>query len=358
MINCIRKVADTLGDELIIAKLKAASAIVDLNDQLFKQAAWKFLELSPSLGSQFNAAVSAEDIGMYASICALATFDRAELRSKLVDNKAFVNTYLNLLPDFKALVMSFYGGQYGTAMKLLAAVRPRLLGDLHLHSRVSTLLDMISERMLLQFFSAYCTVDLTRMAQDLQMDPAALEQSLVRLISSGKLSARIDAQAGTLHRRTKDVRRTTLEKVTSLSKVHAAAIKRDILRLSLLQQGFVVGDADEGATGTGSAGASAGGAEGSAGVGGGGRATPPLHGQYSGGPEDFADFGSSSYAHAVPMLHPSGGMAGQGDSDSEHNDVDMEFYDSAMGAHGAHSVSQQHSQASAGGFMDESGDEI
>lgn len=335
VVNFIGKVTDTLGDELIVAKLKAASALVDLNDQQFKQAAWKFLEVSPSLGNQFNVAVSAEDIGMYASICALATFDRSELRAKLVDNKSFVNTYLSLLPDFKALVMSFYGGQYGTAMKLLAAVRPRLLCDLYLHGSVSTLLNMISERMLLQFFNAYCTVDLNRMAQDLQMNPAVLEQSLVRLISSGKLSARIDAQSGTLHRRSKEVRQTTLEKVTSLSKVHAAAIKRDILRLSLLQQGFVVGDAEEGATGNG-----------------GGRATPPMQAQssYGNGPEDFTS--SSAFANAVPMHgaeFEGGGL----------DEVDMEFYNYDAGALGGHhSVSQPQSQASMGDYLGDMDDDM
>lgn len=356
--NFIGKVTDTLGDDLIVAKLKAAAALVDMNDQHFKQAAWKFLELNPLLGNQFNNVVSAEDIAMYASICALATFDRAELRTKLVDNKAFVNTYMNLLPDVKALVMSFYGGQYGTAMKLLSALRPHLLCDMYLHSHVSALLDMIAERMLLQFFSAYCTVDLQTMAQNLQMDRAVLEQALVRLISSGKLAARIDAQAGTLHRRSQDVRRTTLEKVASLSKVHAAAIKRDILRLSLLQQGFAVGDAAA--------------EDHAAGSGGGRTATPPAgsHGQGSqfGGMEEYggSSAGNSSHAHAVPTYHQ-GGSADQhlnhqyqqqqyyqqqGGSDNEANDVDMEYYNyesTAAASHGVSNVSQLHSQASPSG---------
>jgi hypothetical protein len=104
---------------------------------------------------------------------------------------------------------------------------------------------MIRERMLLQSFAPYCSVDLARMGSQLQLEPAALEDALVELISSGKLAARIDARANTLVRRERNVREETLKKVLSASTVHGHAIRRDILRLSMLQQGFVVGGAVE-----------------------------------------------------------------------------------------------------------------
>jgi COP9 signalosome complex subunit 1 len=186
-------------------------------------------------GNQFNTVLSAQDVALYGTICALATFD----------NKAFVNAYLNLAPDVKSLAFSFYNGQYAAALQALNAVRPRLLCDLYLHSSVDKLVAMMRERMLLQSFAPYCSVDLSRMASQLQLEPAALEDALVELISSGKLAARIDARANTLVRRERNVREETLKKVLSASTVHGHAIHRDILRLSLLQQGFVVGGAVE-----------------------------------------------------------------------------------------------------------------
>ena len=189
--NFVSKVTDAAGDDVVIAKLKVASAMADLYDQQYHAAALKFLDVNPVLGNQYNNVASAEDIAIYASICALATFDRTELRTKLVDNKSFLNAYLSLVPDFKTMVLGFCGGDYGQAFKVLNSVRPRLLYDLYLHSNVTQLVHMISERMLLQYFAPYSAVDLGRMASSLHLDAKTLEAALVRLISSGRLAARI-----------------------------------------------------------------------------------------------------------------------------------------------------------------------
>eukprot|EP00428_Durinskia_dybowskii_P079647 CAMPEP_0170442566 /NCGR_PEP_ID=MMETSP0117_2-20130122/47492_1 /TAXON_ID=400756 /ORGANISM="Durinskia baltica, Strain CSIRO CS-38" /LENGTH=429 /DNA_ID=CAMNT_0010703175 /DNA_START=268 /DNA_END=1557 /DNA_ORIENTATION=+ len=243
--NFIGKVVDDLGDDVVIGKLQAASALVDLNDRKFQSAAMKFLNVNPMLGNQFNTTISEEDIAMYGSILAIATFERADLRSRLIENKPFINTYLNLAPDFKALAMAFYSGDYPSAIQKLKEVQPRLLCDIHLNSHVKSLMLKIDERMLLQYFSPYCSLDLSRMATHLQMTPTALEDSLVELISSGKLAARIDLRTNTLHRRERNLRSDTVAKVLAVSNVHSNAICRDILHLSMAKQGFALGDMGE-----------------------------------------------------------------------------------------------------------------
>ena len=263
--NFINKVTDTLGDDVIIAKLKVASGLVELQDRQFKKAGYRFLEVNSLLGNTSNTTISNQDIGIYATICALATFDRNELRLKLIENKGFCNTYLNNLPDFKTLALSFYNRDHIKTLNILNSIRPRLLCDMYLHNSVDSLLDSIKEGMLLQYFTPYCTVNLNNMAEQMQMTYESLEDRLVELISSDKLNARIDASSRTLYRRSTDMKTQSLEKLLSLSTVHTHAIKRDILKLSMLQQGFVVGNEQEegieigaygtvGAYGTGSAG--------------------------------------------------------------------------------------------------------
>jgi COP9 signalosome complex subunit 1 len=249
--NFASKVADTMGDDVVVGKLKVGSALVDLNERHFKAAAVKFLEVPPVLGNQFNNVVSEQDIAVYGTICALATFDRSELRSRLIENKPFINAYLNLVPDFKAMALGFYNGDYASAFSMLEAVRPRLLCDMYLNAQVDSLVAQLRERLLLQYFTPYSCVDLARMAAQLQMQPTALEDALVELISSGKLAARIDAGSNTLQRRERNVRDNTLQKVLSGATVHAHAIRRDIFRLSMLQQGFVLGDGEDGGGGRG-----------------------------------------------------------------------------------------------------------
>ena len=114
------------------------------------------------------------------------------------------------------------------------ALQPRLLLDMCLLGHVDELLDLIADRIVTQYFAPYCVVDLARMGQAIQ------------IISNDQLSARIDPQTNTLHRRSQDVRQATLQRVACLSKVHTSALKRDILRLSLIQQNFIVGETEGG----------------------------------------------------------------------------------------------------------------
>lgn len=49
-------------------------------------------QVSPELASSFNDVASQQDVALYGGLCALASFDRAELKSKLIDNGALPST--------------------------------------------------------------------------------------------------------------------------------------------------------------------------------------------------------------------------------------------------------------------------
>ncbi len=247
--NFINKVTDTAGDVVLSSKVKAASGVVALHDGLFKTAALKFLEVDFELGNQFNSTVSDEDIGLYGTICALATFSRQELRRHFVEKKAFLNNYTSLSPEVKTLALGFIHGKYESCLKQLEALKPRLLLDVHLSRYASSLTTMIAEKILVQYFAPYKAVSLTRMAAALGMSYAQLEASLASLIASGRIPARIDSQGQTLHRTSEDSRRRMVDRVVALTKAHTSAVKRDMLRLSLLQQGLAVESAAEGGGG-------------------------------------------------------------------------------------------------------------
>lgn len=62
------------------------------------QAARKFVEVAPELGSSFDRVVSPEDIAVYGGLCALATFSREEMKRKVLDNTSFKH-FLDLVPQ-------------------------------------------------------------------------------------------------------------------------------------------------------------------------------------------------------------------------------------------------------------------
>jgi hypothetical protein len=99
--------------------------------------------------------------------------------------------------------------EYGPCLSYLqpgSALRRDLEIDLHLHSHVSTLLDMIRDRCIVQYFQPYSSVSLEKMGCVFGCSVKEMEEVVSKLISSGggmdgmKLGGRvrIDAYAKTL----------------------------------------------------------------------------------------------------------------------------------------------------------------
>ncbi|KAI5394862.1 hypothetical protein KIW84_061475 [Lathyrus oleraceus] len=68
-------------DPIIISKLRCAAGLTNLEAKKYKLASRKFLETGPELGSHYNDVIASQDVATYGELCALATFDRAELKS-------------------------------------------------------------------------------------------------------------------------------------------------------------------------------------------------------------------------------------------------------------------------------------
>lgn len=226
-------------DGAVNPKIKAAAALVLLIEGHFKAAAKKFLEVGWGTGESFSTIIAPEDIAVYGTLCALATLDRSDIRKSTVDNTAF-KSFLELVPNIKHIVHCFFAGKYGECLVYLDRIESELKLDIHLSKHVPSLISQITERLILLYFSPYSSVDMVRMATSLNMNIMQLEKSVATLIASEKISARIDSQSKTLHRRQYDVRSVTIDKVERLSAKHLREIKRGVLRLSVMQQGFQV----------------------------------------------------------------------------------------------------------------------
>ena len=71
------------ADPTLVAQLRVAAGLAFLESKKYKLAARKFIEVSPELGGQFSEVASAQDVALYGGLCALASFDRAELKAKV-----------------------------------------------------------------------------------------------------------------------------------------------------------------------------------------------------------------------------------------------------------------------------------
>ena len=76
---------DAASDAVLCSQLRLAAGLAHLEGKKYRQAARKFLEVSVEHASNYSEIASAQDIATYGGICALASFDRSELRTKLIE---------------------------------------------------------------------------------------------------------------------------------------------------------------------------------------------------------------------------------------------------------------------------------
>ena len=131
---------------------------------------------------------------MYGGLCALAEFDRTELKQWVIDEGCSFRQYLELCPDVREIVGDFYCSRYPSCLKTLAKLSEELVYDLHLSAHVELLQEKIRSRALIQYTSAYLKLDLVLMAEAFNTDLIALEAEVAKLIMGGDVAMRIDSE--------------------------------------------------------------------------------------------------------------------------------------------------------------------
>jgi COP9 signalosome complex subunit 1 len=172
-----------------------------------------FVSVSLDLTNQFCSVVSAEDLAMYGALLGLATLDRDKLHSLVIDGPfkgrlevcfpvmavssftirplllhslLLVNTSIQLVPAMRDVLRHYSLAEYGPCISVLqGTVRRDILLDIHLHSHVTALLDMIRDRCIVQYFRPYSSVSLEKMGKVFGCNETDMEEIVARLIISG-----------------------------------------------------------------------------------------------------------------------------------------------------------------------------
>eukprot|EP01133_Synstelium_polycarpum_P010566 gene10566-12291_t len=193
VINYVTKAEQTPDlDQASLAKLRSAVGLANLENGKYNLAAKKFIEAPFDISGNLSDMLSAQDIAIYGGLCALATFDRAELKKKVIDHPVFRN-YLELVPEIRELINDFYNSKYSSCLNYLEKLKPTLQLDLHLHDHLDKLYQRIRSKSLVQYFSPFSSIDLNTMATAFNTTVAALEKEISKLIMDDSISARIDS---------------------------------------------------------------------------------------------------------------------------------------------------------------------
>ncbi|KAG6748036.1 hypothetical protein POTOM_047931 [Populus tomentosa] len=220
-----------------VSKLRCAAGLAHLEAKKYKLAARKFLEVSPELGNSYNEVIAPQDVATYGGLCALASFDRAELKSKVIDNPNFRN-FLELVPEVRELIHDFYSSHYASCLDYLGNLKANLMLDIHLHDHVQTLYDQIRNKALIQYTHPFVSVDLHMMANAFKTTVAGLGKELEALIADNQIQARIDSHNKILYARHADQRNATFQRVLQTGNEFDRDVRAMLLRANLIKHEY------------------------------------------------------------------------------------------------------------------------
>ncbi|EFH42774.1 hypothetical protein ARALYDRAFT_919561 [Arabidopsis lyrata subsp. lyrata] len=176
-------------ESIVAAKVTCACALGNMGLQRYKTAAREFLDVSCGLGDTFNEVILPRDVAIYGGLCALATYDRSEIKARtqgvLANNHAW--RVLGFAPEIRKIITEFHKGHYTYCLNYLQSIKPNLLLDIYAFKHVERLFDQIREKALLEYAQPFESLNLDTMAREFNSSVSGLEKELVVLITDNKL---------------------------------------------------------------------------------------------------------------------------------------------------------------------------
>jgi len=173
--------------------LAAADGLAHMDSDDYCGAAMIFLNTDPGMGASANTIMSPNDIATYGGLCALATMNRNEMQTKVLENSSF-RTYLELEPHIRRAITFFVNSRYSACLSILESYRTDYLLDIHLHRHIDTLYHLIRSKSIVQYFIPFSCVTLDSLNEQFAAPGKTIEKELVQMIQRGELEARIDTQ--------------------------------------------------------------------------------------------------------------------------------------------------------------------
>ncbi|KXS17797.1 FUSCA protein FUS6 [Gonapodya prolifera JEL478] len=225
---------DAAERPVVQAKCKCAMGLVHLDQGKFRLAGRQFVDVGFALGTNFSDILSPNDVATYGGLCALASFDRGELKRMVIDNAEF-RQFLELEPQIRELIYGFYNSKYAHCLKLMERLKPDLLLDVYLHTHVDAIYQNIRKKALVQYLSPFLSVNMATMASAFNTTINLLEPELAGLIMEGMVQARIDSHNKVIHAKRTDQRSTTFEKSLAMGHEYERQVRHMLVRMRLIR---------------------------------------------------------------------------------------------------------------------------
>ncbi|KAI0841687.1 26S proteasome subunit RPN7-domain-containing protein [Hypoxylon sp. FL0890] len=220
---------------------KIVSGLAHLGLGKYYEAARCFLEVGdPAICQRYNDIISQNDVATYGGLLALASMDRLELQSRVLDNSGFRN-YLELEPHIRKAVSMFVNGRYSACLGILESYRNDYLLDIYLQKHVSAIFSQIRSKCIVQYFLPFSCVTLDSMNAAFAKPGESIEAELINMIRSGALNARINTIDKLLVAVSTDSRAAMQKKALDAAQNYEKEAVERIRRMNIVAAGLEVG---------------------------------------------------------------------------------------------------------------------
>ena len=238
-------------------KIQAAMGLYQMCTGDYREAAMSFLATDPSLTDTYSDVLSSNDVAVYGGLCALASMDRPELQTRVLENASFRN-FLELEPHIRRAISFFCSSKYAQCLDILEAYRADYLLDIYLQPHVPSIYGRIRTKSIVQYFVPFSRVTLDAMAQTFgttatphQIKPASqsngattqpesIEVELISLIEKGILNAKIDLEARVLVAKESNVRADVHAEAQDMVEAFIREARMRLLRMNAVNAGLEI----------------------------------------------------------------------------------------------------------------------
>ena len=231
------------------AKLTSALGLADLASCNYRAAAQHFINTDPRMTQAklddpndeeaFNEVLTPNDIAIYGGLCAIASFSRSELQSKVLEHKTFRN-YLELEPHIRRAISFFIASKYSACLAILEGWKADYLLDIYLQPCFMEILERVRRKAIQQYFIPFSCVTLNALAQAFNTDEETIEVELTQMIKRGDLDARVDLVDRVLLAKKADGRAQVHEQALQTAKEYERTAHLRILRMAMVNAGLEV----------------------------------------------------------------------------------------------------------------------
>ncbi len=180
-------------DKYLLPFLYATAGLAQLDSGEYHAAALQFLQTPSGMGSSCNNIISPNDVAIYGGLCALATMERDELQSTVLENSSF-RTYLELEPHIRRAITFFVNSRYYECLNILESYRTDYWLDIYLQKHIDDLYNQVRSKSIVQYFIPFSCVTLDSLNTAFAAAGKTIDKELATMIQRKELDARIDTQ--------------------------------------------------------------------------------------------------------------------------------------------------------------------